>query len=315
MKRTISRKKTRLSVLAGALTVGLLALGGCTENQAAEPIRLGGIPLDDSQDAESGYLILSNLIEEATGRPVQFFDTTDYASVTEALLAGQIDIAQIPSIGYVVAKNRNENIKLLGVGARDGGKLLGVRSYGITRADNATINSLEDIKGKSICFSDPSSSASYLWPSKSILEAGLNPIVGKDPDFDVQFVGSFPQVASSVEIKDCEAGFILDSFFDETLKDSNIVNLKNLRIFWRSPVSPGSPLVFDADSISQSEAASIRRILVEKGNKDYLVSVGLCGSYQDCKLLSASTWGYAMVEDQFFNPIRELCALLELEQC
>lgn len=315
MKSGIFGHRALRKLSVGLMLVSLFALSGCTETQSEDPIRLGGIPLDDQQDAAGGYRILADLITEATGRKVEFFDTSDYASVTEALLAGQIDIAQLPSIGYVVARSRNEKIEILGVGARDGGKLIGSHTYGITRIDNSSINSLQDIAGKTVCFSDPSSSAGYLWPSKSILEAGLNPVVGKNPDFDVQFVGSFPQVASSIELGDCEAGFILDSFFDKTLKNSDIVNVENLRIFWKSPVSPGSPLVFDSDAISQNEAQAIREILVEKGNKDYLVSAGVCTTVSDCKLLSASAWGYVLAEDQLFDSIRELCSRLELEQC
>lgn len=311
-------KRQFLSRVFGIFISGIIAtslLTSCSQNDQVKPIKLAGIAFDDEQDAEAGYIILSELIEEATGRPVEFFETSDYSALTESFLAGQVDIAQLTDFSYVVAKSRKPSIQLLAASARQRGMQGGGVAYGITPETETGISELKDLRGRSLCFSDPASSAGYLWPSYFMYEAGLNPKLGEGSDVDINFVGSFPQVATSVANGDCEAGFILDSFFDVTLQDSEVVDINQLQIFWKSPARPGQPLAYNAQNISESEAQSIQNVLLEKGNKDFLVENGVCEERSSCRLLSASAWGYAPVQDSDFDLTRKMCARLELEQC
>ena len=300
---------------AMAMAVPALLLASCASVAEAEPIVVSGIPFDDSQNVEDSYKIFMTLIEETTGREVEFYQAPDYATVTEAVISGQVDIAQISAFSYVLATSRTADLEVMGISGRNPVDPPGYFSYGIKRAGDTSISEIADLEGKTVCFSDPSSGAGYLWPAKFISEAGLDPSPTTTSDFRPIFADTFPQVALSVELGDCDAGFILDVFWDKTLVNSQIVNLDNLEKFWGSTVSPGIPLVLNSTKFSESEIALLKEMVITKANKDYLVEAGVCEDRATCKFLSDAAWGYLPGNDEFFDELRDLCGLLDLAQC
>ena len=295
--------------------LSVTALVGCSVEDNEEPIRVTGVPFDDSQNVADSYAVFMDLVAEATGREVQFFDSSDYGSITEAVISGQVDIAQLSAFSYVLATSRSDDLEILGISTRSPEDEPGYRSYGIIRKDQTDISELSDLEGKTICFSDPASGAGYLWPAKFLNEAGLNPDPLTTDDFEAVFVDTFPQVAIGVQLGDCDAGFLLDVFYDKTLVNSDFVDLDQLDKFWTSTVSPGIPLVINVSGFSEEERASLDLMIREKANKDYLVDQGICEDRANCNYLSDAAWGYVPGEDSFYDELRELCAVLELEQC
>jgi phosphonate transport system substrate-binding protein len=298
---------------AGMLA-SLVLLSGCSAPEQ-EPIILAGIPLDDSQDVAASYANLADLLSEALDREVEFFQAPDYASITEAVLSGQVDIAQLSAFSYVLASGSSDGLEILGASGRNPTDPPGYVSYAIKRAGDNEITNLSDLRGKTICFSDPSSGAGYLWPAKYLAELGIDPSPLESKDINFVFAETFPQVALSVQTGDCDAGFMLDVFFDKTLTTSDSVDLSLLEKFWESNVSPGIPLVANVSSFSDSELNVLKKVVRERANKDYLVSAGVCDDRANCNHLTAAAWGYVEVQDDFYDEIRELCRLLDLQQC
>lgn len=313
MRRFMNFRAVTTSIAVGVISA--IALSGCSSTDETRPIRLAGIPLEDTQNVADSYAILMEIISDATGREVEFYQSPDYTSGTEALLAGQVDIAQISSFSYVMATSRSESIAILGVSTRDPNNVPGYLSYGIKQSGDPEINSLEDLKGKKVCFSDPSSGAGYMWPAKFLAEAGLDPDPVSTQDFEPIFADTFPQVALSVSLGDCDAGFILDAFFDKTLVNSELVDLGTIEKFWTSTPSPNIPLVANSDLLSLDEINLIQKGLEAKANKPYLVEAGICDDFATCSLLTAAAWGYVPAEDELYDELRDLCALLRLDQC
>ena len=292
-----------------------LFLSGCAMDSTSEPIVVAGIPFDDTQNVEESYEIFMDLVADATGREVEFYQASDYATVTEALLSGQVDIAQISAFSYILASSRSDDLDILGISGRNPTDPPGYFSYAIKRAGDTALNSIEDLRGKTICFSDPSSGAGYLWPAKYLAEAGINPDPLVTEDIKAVFAETFPQVALSVALGDCDAGFLLDVFWDRTLVDSDLVDISQLEKFWESNVSPGIPLVAKTSNFSEDELIALTKMFGERANKDYLVSAGICDDRQSCNFLSAAAWGYLPGEDSFYDELRDLCRELDLAQC
>ena len=290
-------------------------MSGCTPGTSDEPIRVAGLPFDDTQNLAESYQIFMELVSEATGREVVFFETSDYAATTEAVVSGQVDIAQLSAFNYVLATSRSDEIEILGISTRDPKELPGTYAYAIKRAGDASINSVSDLAGKKVCFSDPSSGIGYLWPAKFLAESGFNADPLTTTDFTPVFTGTFPQVALGVELGDCDAGFLLDVFWDKTLVNSDTVDVTQLEKFWESTVSPGIPLVFNPARFSPEEVKALREMIEERANKDYLVEAGICSDFEECKFLSQAAWGYVSGQDSFYDELRQLCDLLDLEQC
>jgi phosphonate transport system substrate-binding protein len=305
----------KLARLIASFVVAALLLSGCVSGEESCPIRVAGVPLDDEQNVEQSYKIFMDLVAEATGREVEFYQAPDYAAVTEALISGQVDIAQLSAFSYVLATSRNSELEILGISSRNPDEDPGYFSYGIKRVGDESIQTMADLAGKKVCFSDPSSGAGYLWPSKFLVEAGINPDPTTTSDFEPVFAQTFPQVALSVALGDCDAGFMLDIFYDKTLKNSEIVDMSQLDKFWTSTVSPGIPLVMNPSGLSEREVRSLQEMIRSKANKDQLVAAGTCDDRASCDFLSDAAWGYVEGEDDFYDELRDLCNLLDLTQC
>lgn len=310
-------KSTKRATISVALaTATSLLLTGCSAQQPeSEPLVFVGVPVDEGKDPAESYRIMMDLVSEATGREVTFYQAQDYATATEALISGQVDVAVLSVFSYVLATSQNDQIDLLATVARAGGDLPGAFSYGIKRAGDPAVTTLNDLKGKKVCFSDPASGVGYFWPAYSMLEAGIDPDPIESEDYSAIFSGTFPQVAVAVANGDCDAGFILDAIFDSVLPNSDLVDVSKLEKFWTSPVLPGLPLVVNSARIDQASSDSIKSIMLERGNKTALVSSGVCENEKDCPFLSAAAWGFVEKEESFYEPLRDLCARLEISQC
>ncbi len=78
------------------------------------------------------------------------------------------------------------------------------------------ITSIEDFKGKKVCFVDPSSTSGYLFPSYNLLKAGTRPQYDITPRSSPASTDvSVTKVGEGVE---CEAGFAEDSEVEKSDK-------------------------------------------------------------------------------------------------
>jgi hypothetical protein len=68
-----------------------------------------------------------------------------------------------------------------------------------------------------------------------------------------------------------------------------------------------------AASIGPVETGGAHRPLENKANVDSLKAKGYCS--QGCAFGGGGSWGYAPVDDAFYNPIRQVCAITENKNC
>lgn len=307
-------KKLQILRALSAVALTGLILAGCSAN-SSEPLVMVGVPVDDSQNVAESYQLMMDVVSDSVDREVEFYESQDYASGTQALIGGRVDIAVLSVFSYVLATSASEDIKLLATVARDGGALPGAYAYGIRRSGDAAVTDLEDLRGKKVCFSDPSSGVGFFWPAYSMFQLGIDPDPVNSADYEAVFAGTFPQVAIAVSNGDCDAGFLLDAMYDTVIPRSEAVDMDTIEQFWTSPVLPGLALVYNASSVTEQEAEQIKAAMLAKGNKTALVEDGVCAEFSGCRFLSAAAWGFVDSEDSFYDPLRELCTRMEIAQC
>lgn len=295
-----------------------LALSGCAAGDAPsaaplEKIVFAGVALDDNPDVSARYQILMDLISEATGLPVEFYEAPDYAGIIEGVTSGRANFAQLDGLGYVLATNQSEEVSLVASYSRAPDQEPGLKSYAITQADS-DIDSLDDVKGGTVCFPDPSSSSGYLWPAKGLLDAGLNPDPLGTSDFVTVITGSHASVGVSVQNRDCDLGFLADNMWDRVYPTSDLVDITQMKKVWESVLIPAGPLLAHSN-VPADVLDTVYEVLIEQGNKDYMVEQGLCDDRESCPFLAAASWGYVPVEESIYDVVREVCAALEAEQC
>jgi len=199
-------KKSMWLVALVLLSVMSLALAGCgTPELGTEdnPIVMSFVPSGDTQDIIASGDQIAEMITEKTGLEIVANVGTDFAAVREAMGAGQAHIGWLNTFNYVLANEK------YGV---DVG--LVTQRYGLTyytgqlnvRADSG-ITSLEDLKGKVMCWVDPNSTSGYIIPRIMLKANGVDP----DTDFaNTVEAGSHNNVITAVYNGDCDVGASYD---------------------------------------------------------------------------------------------------------
>jgi phosphonate transport system substrate-binding protein len=154
-----------------------LALALAPTAQASEPLRIAFIAYENPDQLIEDVRPVVAYLEKALDRPIQHFVATDYAAVVEALKGGTADVGFMGPLQYVLAHRQAGAVPLLGE-IYSGSPVYHSRIF--VRKDSG-IRTLEDLKGKTIAFTDPISSSGYLYPLEIFRDAQLLP-AGQAPE-------------------------------------------------------------------------------------------------------------------------------------
>ncbi|KQQ66170.1 phosphate/phosphite/phosphonate ABC transporter substrate-binding protein [Microbacterium sp. Leaf320] len=306
-------KLRALPLLAGAaiLALGLAACSGSAEatgsSAADESSTASGFAVDentlvfgvvpDSVDTETNYQPLMDYIAEITGKSVEYHESTDYAALIEAAVAGKVDVASFSGFTYVTATNNGAKLTPISSIVTEEGQEPGYYSQAIVPADS-DISSIEDFAGKKVCFVDPSSTSGYLFPSYNLLEAGIDPQADITPVFAGKHDVSVQKVGEGVE---CEVGFA---------EDSEVEKSDAVKVIDETMV-PGAPLVYSStlpDDVSKKLIDGLSEITI-----DDIIAAGIDSA--DTDSFRSVFFATKSVDDAYYDLIRDICKETEAEQC
>lgn len=137
------------------------------------PLRVLMVPADTgTSDITSDYGSVFKGITEHYGIHFDIKAGASYAAVVEGICSDKTDIAWFGAVTYGQAKEKC-GVDLLAVDVEDGDS-----SYysGIFVRKDSGIQSLTDLKGKSVAFGSPSSTSSFNFPVAMIIAAGVDPV-------------------------------------------------------------------------------------------------------------------------------------------
>ncbi len=194
--------KRNFLILVVLLLVAMLTLTGCGEPKLGteeNPIIMSFVPSGDTQEIMASGDQLAQMITEKTGLVVKANVGTDYAAVREAMGAGKAHIGWLNTFNYVLAHEKyGVDVALVTV-------RFGSTSYKgqfNVRADSG-IKTLEDLKGKVMCWVDPNSTSGYIIPRIMLKANGIDP----DKDFAKTIeAGSHNNSVMAVYNGDCDVG-------------------------------------------------------------------------------------------------------------
>ncbi|MCF7794347.1 MAG: phosphate/phosphite/phosphonate ABC transporter substrate-binding protein [Candidatus Cloacimonetes bacterium] len=190
----------------------ILTVLGCGEKAELgtkkNPIKMYFVPsLEAGKIVTSGKEVADYLHEE-TGYYFKVAVPTSYASVIEALGTDETDIAWLATFAYILA-NEKFGAEVALTTVRNG--LEKYRGQFLAHTDS-DINSIEDIEGKVIAYTDAASTSGYLYPSALLAEKSIKPK-------DMMYAGGHPQVILAVYQKTVDAGC---TFWSPKDKEGNI---------------------------------------------------------------------------------------------
>ncbi|MFK3678086.1 phosphate/phosphite/phosphonate ABC transporter substrate-binding protein [Microbacterium sp. NPDC090218] len=306
-------KLRALPALAGValLALGLAACSGSAEATgtpgADESSSTSGFAVDentlvfgvvpDSVDTETNYQPLMDYIADLTGKTVEYHESTDYAALIEAAVAGKVDVASFSGFTYVTATNNGAKLTPISSIVTEEGQEPGYFSQAIVPADS-DIKGIEDFKGKKVCFVDPSSTSGYLFPSYNLLKAGIDPKTDITPVFAGKHDVSVTKVGEGVE---CEVGFA---------EDSEVEKSDKVKVVDETMV-PGAPLVYSStlpDDVSKKLIDGLSEVTI-----DDIIAAGIDSA--DTDSFRSVFYATKPVDDAYYDLIRDICKETEAEQC
>ncbi len=181
------------------LLISLLFLNNCTEKgplgSESNPIKMYFVPSVEAGKILNDAEKIADMLYDKTGYYFNVAVPISYAAVIEAMGTDEADIAWLATFAYLLANNKYDaQVALTTI--RNGMKKY--RGEFVARADSK-IDSLEDIEGKVIAYTDAASASGYVFPSALLANRGIKPA-------KYFFAGGHPQAVISVYKGNADVG-------------------------------------------------------------------------------------------------------------
>ena len=119
--------------------------------------RIGLLGGENTQDRLKRYDSFQKLLEEKLGIPVKIFPAADYAGVMQGLAAGQLDATEFSPSAFAGTWLDCKCVEPVVVPQEKDGSIFYIAAM-VVRKDSG-INSIDDMKGHSLAFTDPNSAS------------------------------------------------------------------------------------------------------------------------------------------------------------
>lgn len=238
---------TKKFLLVLGLIVSLLTMGtltSCAPKEAElgteeNPIILSFVPSGDTPEIIESAETIVKLLSDKTGYVIEGNVATSYSAVIEAMGTGKAHMGTLATFAYILAHEKY-GVDCALVSVRYGspyykGQLIAGADTGIT--------SIKDLKGKTMCWVDATSTSGYIIPRVMLKAEGVDP----DTDLAQQIeAGSHDAVALSVYQGDCDAGATYIDARDKIIEEYPDAKEKVI-VFAESPEIPNDGLQFIKD--------------------------------------------------------------------
>lgn len=194
--------------------------------QAQAVFKVTAIPDESPTELARKAGPLVKYLEQKLGMKVEFTPVADYAAAVETLANKQVDLAWFGGFTFVQAN------------VRSGGKAVPLvqreedeRFKSVFITSQADINTLADLKGKTLSFGSASSTSGHLMPRSFMLDAKI------DPDKDLKriaFSGAHDATIAAVAAGKVDAGALNISVWEKFVADKKVDTAK-VRVFYTTP--------------------------------------------------------------------------------
>jgi len=235
------RNLTALFVAAIAALVlsasPILAAESCESPPA---LRFSLVPAGNVEERLKAYQPLLKRIELLTGKSVLIVRPQSYATVSEGLLAGTIDIATIGPAGYVAVRAADPQIQPFATIAKREGiyQVAGpfYHSLLIVRAQGR-FKDIAQLRGRHLALTDPASTSGSLLPRRQ-----FTPVIGMPLDKyfgRISYSGSHSKSIAALAQGEVDAAFVASTNLEDALHTGKL-KASDVRVLWTS-----APIAYD----------------------------------------------------------------------
>jgi phosphonate transport system substrate-binding protein len=212
-------KRTLAAVFGVALSFTVVSAN------AVEPLRVSAIPDEAPTELLRKFKPLGAYLEQQLGMPVKFVPVADYAAVVEAIAADRIDLAWLGGFTFVQTRLKTGNAIPLVQRAEDA-----IFTSKIISAD-PSVNSLQDLKGKTFAFGSVSSTSGSLMPRYFMLQDGIKP---EEFFSRIAYSGAHDATAAWVQAGKADGG-VLNASVWEKLVAAGKIDTSKVKVIATTP--------------------------------------------------------------------------------
>ncbi|RMD64988.1 MAG: phosphate/phosphite/phosphonate ABC transporter substrate-binding protein [Alphaproteobacteria bacterium] len=188
-------------------------------------------PVEDPSVYRTAWADFLDYMEKVTGKKVQFFPVQSNAAEIEAMRSGRLHVAGFNTGSNPLAVNCAGFVPFTIMASLDGhyGYEMEIITY-----PGSGIEKVEDIRGRTLAFTSPTSNSGFKAPS-ALLKAEFNMIA--DRDFKTTFSGKHDNSILGVANKDYDAASIANSVKTRMIK-RGVVREDQFKVLYRSQTFP-----------------------------------------------------------------------------
>lgn len=161
-------RPTTRALAAGLVATTAFALAACGDDSSDQAIRFAVTDIQGLEELQREFGAFAELLEETSGREVEFFAVGDRVAAAAALEGDQVDLVFTGPAEYVVFHERLDVIPVIGISRVNYASC-------IYTTGNSSLETVADLAGKKISMTDVGSTSGHLGPSQILVDAGLDP--------------------------------------------------------------------------------------------------------------------------------------------
>jgi phosphonate transport system substrate-binding protein len=238
----------------GLLAAGVIALAAsaASAQECKNPDQLvfSIIPTEETTQEVDLYKPVIDALRANTGKKIEFFMPTSYASVVEAMINGWVHVGVHGPNSYVIAHEKDPKVEVFATYAKVAGgdghlqeEGPGYRAVLLSRKDSG-LDTIEKLKGKVVGLVEPASTSGDLLP-----RVVFGKKIGTDLESyfsKVVYTGGHDLATLAVKEGRVDAAFVATHRFDNVV-DRDLVKLDELNVLWQSPFIPQDPFTYRTD--------------------------------------------------------------------
>ena len=271
-------KKIMLILIAMSMTFAIVieqrVLAATCENPDALTFAI--IPTEESVAELQLYKPVTDRMAKLTGKKIDFFMPTSYASVVEGMLSKFVDVAVLGPYTYVIANSKDPTIEVFATYAKRPGHMQeegpGYRGVLISKK-GSKYTTIDSLKGSLLGLTDPGSTSGNLMPRVAftkVIGMDLEEFFGK-----VVYTGSHELSSVAVVQGKVDAAFVASHRFDNVVNKGE-ASLAGVNILWKSDPIPQDPFVY-RNTLCSDIKSKIRETFIDlkgqPGAKKFLDNV------------------------------------------
>jgi len=290
--------------------LAFLAISGCVNKTALNANGMPGKLLigiyggDNPGQTKAALAPFAAYLQKKLGMEVEFYYTTDYTAVIEALRAKKIHMAQLTPFAYILATQQPglTPIATLGLNGRP------TLYYSIIFTNPGTgIKTMDDVKRRSksltLCFADPASTSGHLIPRAYLTSIGLDP----DKAFkETMFAGSHAASILSVKSGKVDIGCSTSDLALNKLIREGAVKPGEIITLWTSP-----PIVNDVitvrNDLNKDFIKKIQNAYFDASKDDFASFSKFVSLYYP----HPEQMSYVPVQDSAYNGLRRIAGKIK----